>query len=494
MSTPDLGADEGEFGVIEENAPSEAALIATSHNSLELSWTDNSQNEAGFYINISTDGSNFTPIRFVGEDVTTCSIGSLSPAARYWFRIYWAQIREGADTTLSQGFANTDGWTLPDSGGVIALHVTGGGFSTAEIDSIGVSRNPTNILYKVREDQSGWFVQANGLLGTTPMLAIASDWEGFAVTGLLRGAELSFHTIAVNSANADGAMSPATVLITNEYPFNGGPDQYGYTYVTSQSQNGPIFSWIDTTGFTLAPLTTSYELEWVDFQGFHFPFYGTSYTRAKFSTNGYLAFGDAQLSLSYINSALPAPVLAGSAIAILWDDLELRAGNRCYYRNFNDTLFVFTYPKANIEFRGDADTASFQILLHQDGRVCMQYRYCSNAVTATIGIQAAINGAANLQYGEPILATLSNWAIEFVPIQPLRLHASINGPDLILAWGQATNTIQGYRIYCSNDPYFTPGPTTLLATVPASQITYIDYNASAARNDRFYVVTSFTKE
>src|SRR5262249_44160295 len=54
---------------------------------INLSWNDNSSDEDGFAIEVSTDGTNFAPGGSVGANVKTASLGSLNASTAYWFRI-----------------------------------------------------------------------------------------------------------------------------------------------------------------------------------------------------------------------------------------------------------------------------------------------------------------------------------------------------------------------------------------------------------------------
>ena len=54
---------------------------------LGLRWTDNSDNEEGFNIALSRDGTNFNKRASVGPDVTQHRITNLIPVTRYWFKV-----------------------------------------------------------------------------------------------------------------------------------------------------------------------------------------------------------------------------------------------------------------------------------------------------------------------------------------------------------------------------------------------------------------------
>jgi hypothetical protein len=68
-------------------APSNLAATAVAGLQINLTWTDNSDNEAGFKIEQSTDGFIFTQIARVGANATSYSVTGLKAQRFYWFRV-----------------------------------------------------------------------------------------------------------------------------------------------------------------------------------------------------------------------------------------------------------------------------------------------------------------------------------------------------------------------------------------------------------------------
>ncbi|HMQ21724.1 MAG TPA: fibronectin type III domain-containing protein [Planctomycetota bacterium] len=68
-------------------APSNLRLIARRSRQFDIAWNDNSSNETGFHVAVSTDGSNFTRVGSSGADATTWTITQLVPATKYWIRV-----------------------------------------------------------------------------------------------------------------------------------------------------------------------------------------------------------------------------------------------------------------------------------------------------------------------------------------------------------------------------------------------------------------------
>lgn len=68
-------------------APSGVTATAISSDRIDISWTDNSDNENGFKVERSTDASNFSPIATVSEGTTSYSDTGLLSCANYYYRV-----------------------------------------------------------------------------------------------------------------------------------------------------------------------------------------------------------------------------------------------------------------------------------------------------------------------------------------------------------------------------------------------------------------------
>ncbi len=68
-------------------APTGLILTPASSTEIDLSWTDTANNETGFKIERSTNGTNFTQIASTVTNQTTYNDTALSPATQYWYRV-----------------------------------------------------------------------------------------------------------------------------------------------------------------------------------------------------------------------------------------------------------------------------------------------------------------------------------------------------------------------------------------------------------------------
>src|SRR3990172_1626576 len=68
-------------------APSNLTAAAVSPSKINLAWTDNSTNEAGFKLERSTDGVNFTLVGILSANSTSYSNTSLTASTAYTYRV-----------------------------------------------------------------------------------------------------------------------------------------------------------------------------------------------------------------------------------------------------------------------------------------------------------------------------------------------------------------------------------------------------------------------
>ena len=93
-------------------APTGLAAVATSSSAIDLSWTDNSDNEFGFEVERSGDGVNWELINTTGSDVTTYSDTGLSASTTYYYRV------RAFNGTGSSGYTNVSSATTDEGSGI----------------------------------------------------------------------------------------------------------------------------------------------------------------------------------------------------------------------------------------------------------------------------------------------------------------------------------------------------------------------------------------
>lgn len=135
-----------------------------------------------------------------------------------------------------------------------------------------------------------------------------------------------------------------------------------------------------------------------------FPFDSRVFTQCTINPNGWIGLdGD---SGAWDNAILPTQEVPGAAIFGMWDDLN-PVNNQCnqycagevYYQSFADK-FVVTFDGVAHWWTNFENTFyTFQMILHTDGRIELNYLDLVGEVnSATIGAQANINEAILISY------------------------------------------------------------------------------------------------
>ncbi len=68
--------------------PAGLAALATSTTGVQLFWNDTSANEDNFLLQVSTDGTVFSPAATLAANTTTCAVTGLAASATYHFKLF----------------------------------------------------------------------------------------------------------------------------------------------------------------------------------------------------------------------------------------------------------------------------------------------------------------------------------------------------------------------------------------------------------------------
>ena len=91
-------------------APSNVTATAASSSQINLSWTDNSNNETGFQVLLKkTGGTTYTTVVIVGASVTSYSHKNLTPLTQYCYRIQAYNDSGGAQNSADVCATTTNG-------------------------------------------------------------------------------------------------------------------------------------------------------------------------------------------------------------------------------------------------------------------------------------------------------------------------------------------------------------------------------------------------
>tara|TARA_B110000503_G_scaffold143196_1_gene243165 strand:- start:691 stop:2481 length:1791 start_codon:yes stop_codon:yes gene_type:complete len=161
---------------------------------------------------------------------------------------------------------------------------------------------------------------------------------------------------------------------------SGGPDNFGYTYKSSNNPTGPSFQWFEISqiGTIITGLTDDNFVGPYSISGF--PFYSGNPTNLYIGSNGYISFAPANIASTNAQfPIIPQTSGANHFIAPLLTDLSFAGtGNpgSCYFYNQGDTICI-TFEKApfwinNTSQYGGENT--FQIILNKrDSSITINY-------------------------------------------------------------------------------------------------------------------------
>jgi len=199
----------------------------------------------------------------------------------------------------------------------------------------------------------------------------------------------------------------------------GGSDEYGYVWLDSNHEGGPVFEWCDISAIGTKVELGDDDQTTVDLP-FEFEFYGQPKNAVTISSNGYLTFGAS--GTKYSNTYIPNRAEPNDLIAVFWDDLRPDRGGNIYVYGDRDR-FIVQYQDVPRGSSGPYYT--FQVIVAAEGHIL--YQYLSMPGTrldeATIGIED-VSGLDGLQVAFNEEYVTDNLAILFVPkwveIEPIQ--------------------------------------------------------------------------
>jgi fibronectin type 3 domain-containing protein len=172
-------------------APSNLTATAGSTSTINLSWTDHSNNEIGFQIERSSDGVNFSSIATVGAGVTAYSNTGLTPSTTYSYRVRAANLGGSSDYSNVAG-ATTLAATPPATPSNLTLTV--------------VSSSQINLSWQDNaSNETQFFVEmAAGTGAFTQIAQLSVNAHSYSATGLNRNTRYTFRVRCSNSGGYSG--------------------------------------------------------------------------------------------------------------------------------------------------------------------------------------------------------------------------------------------------------------------------------------------------
>jgi len=179
-------------------APSGLSATVASSTQINLAWTDNSNNnEDGFTIERSGDGTNFSEIAAVGANVTTYSNTGLSPATTYYYRV--RAFNAGGNSAYS----NTANATTP----------AGPPAAPSGLTATSVSKSQINLKWTDNaNNETGFKIErsANGTTFAQVVQIATANQTTYPDTGLLANKRYYYRVRSYNAAGDSAYSNTAT--------------------------------------------------------------------------------------------------------------------------------------------------------------------------------------------------------------------------------------------------------------------------------------------
>lgn len=174
--------------------------------------------------------------------------------------------------------------------------------------------------------------------------------------------------------------------------------QRNFTIGDYASDPSAPFAWVNTSSGTVVSLGDDDNVA-VSLP-FSFPYYGNTYNTVYIVSNGYLALGGPEYSLS--NVSIPDSAGPNAIIAPFWDDLNPASVGIVRHHLLGSAPNRFWVVEWNgVPPYGQTGSRTFQVILAEDGRIKFQYGeltgFQAQGDSATVGIESP-DGTLGVQH------------------------------------------------------------------------------------------------
>lgn len=183
------------------NSPSNLACVATSSSQIDLTWTDESENEDGFEIQRSADGVQFGQIATVGEATTSYADTGLATCANYYYRVRAYNVIGNSDFSNVANNTTRGCITVPTAPCCLSVSIP----SSSQIELAWQDQSDNENIFIIDRAESADF--ARNLVSRI----VQSNIVVYSDTGLLPGVTYYYRARAGNSAGSSSNSSTVSV-------------------------------------------------------------------------------------------------------------------------------------------------------------------------------------------------------------------------------------------------------------------------------------------
>jgi beta propeller repeat protein len=201
-------------------------------------------------------------------------------------------------------------------------------------------------------------------------------------------------------------------------------DAYGYSWISSDSQWGPKYKWIDIqqegTIVNIGTTTSAGKYIGPYPLGFDFNFYGNIYNMFCIQSNGLISFSMKEVPSGY--ASIPSADGYNNIIAWMWMYMAPSASSKIYYKQFDGYTVIQFVNYASSSY----GSMNAEVILYKSGKIVLQYKdststyhYCSIGIEnadGTIGTQVVYGYDRNVIHNELAIEFSKGWPYEPVAI------------------------------------------------------------------------------